>query len=174
MKAVLAVTTPFLIAAAPSAQESEVCSARLLKMAGQTPTLELIDRASRICDHMTASAYNSRTLEANARIYEGQLAQNTVMLWMVVAITLGGVVLAAAQLWATYRLALSGKGGLADGGEISVEAKRLAVRSSVVGVIILALSLIFFTIYVLYVFRINTVEGSDETRSTVAGHEIPS
>jgi hypothetical protein len=160
-------------AAQPMTGASEACAARLLEKTGQIPTLELIDQASRICGHMAAIGFNNRTLEANAMIYEGQLKQNTVMLWMVVAITVSGVILAAVQLWATYRLAAQGKQSIGIDSTVTIEAKRLAVQSSVVGVIILALSLVFFTVYVMYVFRIDVATGGEAPRSTADAEQIP-
>jgi sterol desaturase/sphingolipid hydroxylase (fatty acid hydroxylase superfamily) len=100
-----------------------------------------------------------QTLATAQQIYANQLHQNSVIMWMVVAITLSGVILAGIQLWATYRLAQAGKGTIADGGEVMIEQNRLVVRSSVVGVVILALSFAFFAVYVLFVYRITDMPG---------------
>ena len=97
------------------------------------------------------------------------------MLWMVVSITIAGVILAGLQLWATYRLAAAGSGTLADGGEVTMEHNRLVVRSSVVGVIILALSFAFFALYVLYVYRLQDLPGlsTPAPRPTAGAVEMP-
>ena len=140
-------------------------------------SLETLDQIRGICENLLAAQYRLETLETGQRIYANQLYQNTIVLWMGVTITLSGVVLAAIQLWATYRLAMAGKGALAEGGEATVEYNRLVVRSSVVGVIILALSFAFFAVYVLYVYRITDLPGLETiappVRSPEGAQEVP-
>jgi len=89
--------------------------------------------------------------------YINQQYQVPIMLWMVVAITLSGVALAALQLWAGYKLALTGQngqGGFEPKGELTIEPKKLSVSSSVTGVLILTVSLAFFYVFVRYVYLI--------------------
>jgi hypothetical protein len=139
--------------------------------------LDALDRVRAVCENILAGQYRLETLATGQRIYANQLFQNGVVMWMVVAITLSGVILAGIQLWATYKLAMAGKGVIADGGEATVEHNRLVVRSSVVGVIILALSFAFFTVYVLYVYRITDLPGlqtiAPALQSTNGAEEVP-
>ena len=85
-----------------------------------------------------------------------QQSDTGVLLWMVVAITIAGVLLAGFQLLAAYRLANNGRGDLCQGGELSLDAKSVSLKSSVTGVIILAISLAFFITYVKWVYPIRT------------------
>lgn len=140
--------------------------------------IDTIDRYRNVCENILAGQYRLHTLAVGQRIYENQIFQNSVLLWMVVTITVSGVVLAGLQLWATYRLAVAGKGSIADGGEATIEQNRLVVRSSVIGVVILALSFAFFTLYILYVYRIADVPGLERLvpppRHVITGaREVP-
>ena len=97
---------------------------------------------------------------ATAAVYTNQRYNTNVLLWMVVAITLSGVALAALQLLGSYRLAAAGHGQFSDGagGDVTLSATSVAVKSSVVGVVILGISLAFFIVFVGYVYPI-TGEG---------------
>jgi hypothetical protein len=143
----------------------------------EAATADGLDRIRGICENMLAAQFRLETLATGQDIYANQLYQTTIVLWMVVTITLSGVVLAALQLWATYRLAMEGKGAIADGGEATIEYNRLVVRSSAVGVVILALSFAFFAIYVLYVYRITDLPGLETVveplRPAEGAQEIP-
>ena len=112
------------------------------------------EQLERFCYFMLSDQARLTRLHATARIYEDQVYQSHVMLYMVVFITLSGVILAGLQLWASYRLASCGKGTLADGGDLTFKPDDVAVKSSVVGVIILAISLAFFSIFVAQVYKI--------------------
>jgi hypothetical protein len=86
-----------------------------------------------------------------------QYRANGVLMWMVVAVTISGVLLAALQLWASYQLALANKTSLdASDGQIVVKANQLVLRSSITGLFILLVSFCFFLVFVLYVYRFET------------------
>jgi small-conductance mechanosensitive channel len=76
------------------------------------------------------------------------------VLWMVLTITLSGVVLAGLQLLAAYRLATAGRGEFAQQQEITLEQNRISLKSSVTGLLILVVSFAFFMVYVAWVFAI--------------------
>jgi hypothetical protein len=82
--------------------------------------------------------------------------QADVLLWTVLAITLSGIALAALQLLAAYRLALSGRGveNLAQAQELVLEHNKISLKSSVTGLLILIVSFAFFMVYVSWVFTI--------------------
>jgi hypothetical protein len=82
-----------------------------------------------------------------------QRNENIVLLYMVVLLTISGVVLAGMQLLASYRLALAGRGELAGGGsEIAYSATSVSFKSSVIGLTILAMSFAFFMVFIVYVY----------------------
>jgi hypothetical protein len=83
-----------------------------------------------------------------------QKYQTMVLLFMVVTITLSGVGLAGLQLLASYKLAILGRGELAGGGELTYSRDSISFRSSVVGLMILAISFAFFMVYVIWVYTL--------------------
>ncbi len=86
-----------------------------------------------------------------------QYRANGVLMWMVVTVTFSGVLLAALQLWASYRLAEANRTPLpADSGEITLQRDRLVLRSSIAGLFILLISFCFFLVFVFYVYKFET------------------
>ena len=150
---------PLLLLAGGCARDEAVtlsqCISERTAAAGiRMPTVQVADQWRALCYDLLADQERVRRLSATARIYEDQIFQNHIMLFMVVFITLSGVILAGLQLWASYRLAVSGKGTLAEGGDLSFQPGNVAVKSSVVGVVILAISLAFFMVFVTEVYKI--------------------
>jgi hypothetical protein len=86
-----------------------------------------------------------------------QQLQTPVMLWLVVSITVSGVLLAAIQLLAGYRLALAGKAAFDQGGKLDFDKSKISLSSSVTGLLILVISLAFFYIFVTQVYLIKEV-----------------
>jgi hypothetical protein len=90
-----------------------------------------------------------------------QRNENIVLLYMVVLLTISGVVLAGMQLFASYRLALAGRGELAGGGsELAYSATSVSFKSSVIGLTMLAMSFAFFLVFIIYVYDMREI-GSD-------------
>jgi hypothetical protein len=90
-----------------------------------------------------------------------QRNENVVLLYMVVLITISGVVLAGVQLLASYKLALAGHGELAGGGsEINYSASSVSFKSSVIGLTILAMSFAFFLVFVIYVYQMTEISSA--------------
>ncbi len=104
-----------------------------------------------------------------------QRNENVVLLYMVVLITLSGVALAGLQLFASYKLAAVGRGELAGGGEVSYSAQQgVSFKSSVVGLMILALSFAFFLVFIVYVYSFtNEPSGSGTTITPVMKQHVP-
>jgi sterol desaturase/sphingolipid hydroxylase (fatty acid hydroxylase superfamily) len=102
--------------------------------------------------------------ELRKRTFTQQYFANEIMLWMVVVMTLSGVLLAALQLAASYRMA-SGKGAPAPlSGELTVAKDQLIFKSSVTGLFILIVSFAFFFVFVLYVYQPKEVDLENEGR----------
>jgi hypothetical protein len=79
--------------------------------------------------------YQIRRMQFFEQYYDARI-----ILWMVVFITISGVILAGLQLAASYRLSLLGRGVLADSSEMTVEHSRVVLKSSAMGVFILVIS----------------------------------
>ena len=80
------------------------------------------------------------------------------LLWMVVAITISGVFLAALQLLGSYRLAMAGRGAFDQTGEIALARDQISLKSSITGLFILVVSFAFFAVFVFGIFQITEVD----------------
>lgn len=87
-----------------------------------------------------------------------QTYDERVLLWMVVCITLSGVVLAGVQMVASFRLATIGKESFAQTAELAVEQGKLSLKSSVTGLFILICSFAFFWVFVYEIFVLKIVD----------------
>jgi len=160
--------------AAQQAPETEVAKLDKCRAAAlQLIKPEKIDVALliQISDHCQSQVRGADVLEDfNIRRskYLHQQAEGTVLLWMVVALTVSGVAMAALQLYAAYRLAQVTHGEFASSGEITLEQSKVSLKSSVTGLLILVVSFAFFIVYVLWVFTIK------ETKIDVEAVAAPS
>jgi hypothetical protein len=112
-----------------------------------------------LCNNITSTKllYEEQVIRNENFVF--QRYENTVIMFMVVSITISGVILAGLQLFASYKLALGGKGAMAEGGEFNINFNSMAVKSSVVGVVILSISFAFFLVFVLYVYTFTPQKG---------------
>jgi hypothetical protein len=122
-----------------------------------------------LCDAMISRKllYEEQVIRNENFVF--QRYENTIIMLMVVSITISGVILAGLQLFASYKLASVGKATFADAGEVTIDSHSLAVKSSVVGVTILAISFGFFLVFVLYVYTFTPAANS----GTAAGSSSP-
>jgi hypothetical protein len=120
----------------------------------QVTDLQLVTGVYELCYNVisTGLVAQEQTIRNDNFIF--QRFENRVLMYMVVLITVSGVILAALQLYASYKLAIAGKGALSDGGELNVNWNSMALKSSVVGVVILGISFAFFLVFVLYVYTL--------------------
>lgn len=127
------------------------------------------------CQTLSSAQHSDDELSIRTNNFVFQRSENIVLMWMVVSITLAGVALAGGQLWASYQLAKSGRGALAEGGSVDLSTNKLAVHSSVIGVIVLTISFAFFLVFVLYVYTLNPDKGKTEERADdSAPHQLSS
>jgi hypothetical protein len=121
-----------------------------------------------LCDAMTSRKllYEEQVIRNENFVF--QRYENTIIMLMVVSITISGVILAGLQLFASYKLASVGKATFSDAGEVTIDSHSLAVKSSVVGVIILAISFGFFLVFVLYVYTFTPVSNSGAAAASSA------
>lgn len=100
--------------------------------------------------------------------FEQQSYDEMVMLWMVVVITISGVILAAVQLLISYRLArIASQSALSDSTDIVVERDRLIFRSSVNGLAILLISFAFFLVFVVEIYTIREINIDSTHQNSV-------
>lgn len=92
--------------------------------------------------------------------FEQQHLADQVILWMVLVLTLSGVILAAFQIVASTRLG-EAAGAEPASSELTIERDKLFLRSSITGLFILIVSFAFFFTYILYVYTITETGGAD-------------
>jgi hypothetical protein len=107
----------------------------------------------RLCENQMFDQLLLNDFTIRRQKFEANTLDERVNLWLVVAITLSGVFLSAMQLAMSYRLAQIAKTDLAGNNELVVEQGKLSLKSSVTGLLIMALSLIFFVIYVKWIYQ---------------------
>lgn len=154
-----------------------LCVADALRLtAAEKTTYEAIQTATDICyRHLHGQGllndFKIRRLKFTQQTYDERI-----LLWMVVIITLSGVVLAGVQLIASFKLASVGGGATPDGTneswvhttEMSLEQGKLSVKSSITGLLILICSFAFFWVFVYEIFVIKPVDIDQ-----VAGSQRP-
>jgi hypothetical protein len=96
-----------------------------------------------------------------------QYHTNAILMWMVVLITISGVMLAAFQLFGSYQLAMIQKTDFAAAGELALKRDQIVLRSSITGLFILLISFAFFLVFVLYVYRLDAVPKGDFVNAPV-------
>lgn len=118
----------------------------------------------------TASFYTYAAREASVRydLFTRQIFQNEVMLWMVVAITISGVILAGLQLFASYKISILTKTASFGDADMTFKADSIAIKSSLTGVLILVSSFLFFFVYVYFVFTLH-----DPATEGIRGQDAP-
>ena len=128
-------------------------------------TIDPADRESfveiwNICNHQIFDhlAFNDYALRRSK--FLRQEFDERVNLWLVVAITISGVVLAYLQILLSHRAAMKGREIGKDDIEFAVKQNEMSFKSSVAGVAILALSLVFFFIYVKFIYLDQDVGGA--------------
>ncbi|MBY3030573.1 hypothetical protein HF265_15880 [Rhizobium leguminosarum] len=134
---------------------------------GKTENFTSLNLAADLCYKNT---YNQALIDdflIRRQIYKDQSYIDIVLLWMVVIITCSGVLLSGLQLFTSYRLASASKSSLPDSSEMSIETGKITLRSSIIGLFILSISLAFFIIFVYGVYTIK--ENSSDSVSSLHG-----
>jgi hypothetical protein len=91
-------------------------------------------------------------MAASKATLEWQLFASNVLLWAVILVVAAGVVYSGLQL------AIAAKAGKQRDTSLEISAQRVRVTSSVVGIVILALSLAFLLIFVNQVYQLRPLE----------------
>ena len=97
-------------------------------------------------------AYLGEKADVHIEQFKWQRSASEILLWLVVVVVFSGVLFSGIQLWRA--------GTIKDLGDtsIEIEARKIKVTSSVVGVIVLAISIIFFYFFLIEVYRIKIVD----------------
>jgi hypothetical protein len=130
---------------------------------------------NRFCYDSIGSQLNLDQEKIRRDSFVFQRNENIVLLYMVVLVTISGVVLAGVQLLASYKLALIGRGELAGGGsEIGYSTHNVSFKSSVIGLTILAMSFAFFLVFIVYVYDMQEISSErGPLRSARPAQQLP-
>ena len=188
------------------------CTERLTARLTDVSTREAFWDAAGLCQTLAAADRVLAEQLVREDNYVFQRGENVVLMWMVVSITLAGVLLAAGQLYAAFHLATRNRadasarevpqllttgaavgpatlegsaGGMLTTEEaafstgastVTITKDSLAVQSSVVGVVVLAISFAFFLVFVLYVYTFqepkNDLSNAPATSVTSFPHQV--
>jgi hypothetical protein len=124
------------------------------KSLGKPDDLRSYEAEWRLCGNEVYNLMLFTDFEIRRNKFVRQEFDERVNLWLVVGITISGVILAAFQLVLSYRLATIGKGefGAAQNTTVGAEQGRISLQSSVIGLVILFISLAFFFVYVKWIY----------------------
>jgi hypothetical protein len=123
-----------------------------------TINLNLYERVWRLCGNQTYNNLFFADFEIRRDKFVHQKLDERVNLWMVVCITISGVLLAGIQLFMAYRLANAGRAEFAKDTSLLAEQGKISLQSSITGVIVLVISLAFFVVYVKWIYSMTDVE----------------
>jgi hypothetical protein len=116
-----------------------------------------IKTISDLCNWEISDAYGFAESDARLAAFSLQREQGTIILWIVVAMTAVGLLLAIIQLGMSFVLAIRFKRELVDQAEVRATAKEVVMRSSTIGLALLAVTFAFFLTYVLFVYPIREI-----------------
>lgn len=136
-------------------------------------TVPFLTEVERLCYIERGHEFNLENKRINRNIYTEQLFVGRVILWMVVVITVSGVLLAALQLVAAFKLADKGNGTLGQDGSIDVANGKISVKSSVTGLLILVVSFAFFFVLVEKVYTIREPKNPDNQNINSLAAGVP-
>jgi hypothetical protein len=113
------------------------------------PELEKAYRAAKIREYR----FWAEQMDLNVLGYDAHRFASYIVLVLVCVVVASGIVFAGFQLWKSLNIA-----GVQATSDLEISASKVRVTSSVVGVIVLTISLVFLFIYTKYVFPIERVD----------------
>jgi hypothetical protein len=105
-----------------------------------------------LCNDQIFRNYEYSDFAVRREKFVRQELDERVNLWLVVIITLSGVILSGVQLLMSYKIALSGKEYWNSDATFAIKQGEISFKSSVTGLAILAMSLAFFVVYVGWIY----------------------
>jgi hypothetical protein len=126
------------------------------------PDITTLTQVSSLCYSEILGENLLKDFEIRKNAFVQQYRAENILLWMVVAITIAGVVLAAVQLIASYKLAQEGhseaSGSLSN--ELILQKDKISLKSSITGLLILTVSFAFFMVFVQSVYTVEIKKTS--------------
>jgi hypothetical protein len=152
----------------PALPSMSQCVTATLSLFGpkDPPTAEVLRDAREHCYSLIQAQGLLSDFAVRKLNFFQQYRANGVLMWMVVAVTFSGVLLAGLQLWASYQLAIANKSSLdVSDSQFVLKRDQLVLKSTITGLLILLISFCFFIVFVFYVYRFETVEDHANSAS---------
>jgi hypothetical protein len=96
--------------------------------------------------------YQSKVMDFNIGTFHAQRIQTYVVMALVVIVVIAGVLFSAFQLWKSISTA-----GVQLNSEMEMSAKNVRITSSVVGIVVLVVSIAFLYIYTTQVYQMRPI-----------------
>jgi hypothetical protein len=156
----------------PDAAASALDEMRDEPVVPPAPPFQELDPASRELVVKWFRRYQSHqieSLEHRERLFRWQLRANQTSFVVVLVVVFAGIVFSGIQ----FANSLRARPGEAEASvhELSIGAQGVSVKSSVIGLIVLTISLGFFYLYLVHVFPLEELPPSGGVPA--AGHDVP-
>jgi hypothetical protein len=139
------------------------------------PTVALFTEVQSMCYDRIYGQGLLNDFQLRRLAFVEQAYSQKVVLWMVVVITLSGVLLAGLQVLASYKLAAAGRGEIGTS-ELNLARDKLSLKSSIAGLFILIISFAFFYVFVFEIYKIHPIDidSKNSKQTTYVGQIDPS
>src|SRR5207302_11050034 len=107
--------------------------------------------------------YLTAAFEVSIDAYRAQQTASAVILLLVVLVVVAGLTFAGFQLWKSVSVA-----GVQASSDLEVSASKVRITSSVVGVVVLTISLVFLYIYTTQIYTISYLTPPGRSASTTS------
>ncbi len=97
--------------------------------------------------------YLAEKADINLEQFLWQRRASEFLLWLVVAVVISGICFSGIQLWRASSLS-----GTSTDSTIEIAAQKIKVTSSVVGVIVLTISIVFLYFFLIEVYRVKVID----------------
>ena len=116
--------------------------------------MRLEDQIANHCIGVVSNSYSLQDYDVRRTSFIEQYHESQFVLWLVIGITISGVVLAGIQLVSAYNMSLMLGKSAFDAISLGFDAKSISLGTTVSGLVILAMSFAFFLVYVIYVYPV--------------------
>jgi hypothetical protein len=152
----------------PTLQSIDACLRQISATASGPAVAD--DGIAQLCYARSYRQAMLNELEARRIMVLTQVYEERIALWLVVWVTSFGVIFAGAQIAFSVWLAAAGRGGGPEPTELAVQRGKVVVRSSIVGVSMLAISWVFFLTFAATMYpRTELAPAVDAQRNELSG-----
>lgn len=149
-------------AISPDAAADALADLRAAPPVPPSPPFQELDEQSRelvVERFRRYQVHQIEALEHRERLFRWQLRANQISFVVVLVLVSAGIVFSGIQFAHSLR-AVPGESGEASVHELSISAQGVSVKSSVIGLIVLTISLGFFYLYLVHVFPLEELPPS--------------